>query len=79
MRRERNQRQYACLCVAGTMTQAMQIQRMLFSSSIEAEIVKGDGDNGRGCAYALQYPCDMEAEVRRLLRDADIHVRFVRR
>ena len=79
MRRERNPKQYACLCVAGTMTQAMQIQRILLASSIDAEIVKGDGDNGHGCAYALQYPCEMEAEVKRLLRGADVRVRFVRR
>ena len=68
-----------CLCAVGTLTQAMQIQRILMAALIETEIVKGDGDEGRGCMYALRYSCDREGEVRRMLRNTDARIRFLRR
>lgn len=67
----------ACECIIGSMTQAMRAQSVLASAAIRAKIVKADSSRtGRGCAYALSFPCIWENDVKRILRDAGIRVRI---
>ena len=71
-----NSERGACVCVIGSMTQTMRAQSVLASAAIRAEVVGADSSkNGRGCAYALSYPCIWENDVKRILRDAGIRVR----
>ncbi len=72
-----NSERSACVCVIGSMTQAMRAQSVLAAAAIRAEVVKADStQTGRGCAYALSFPCIWENDVKRILRDAGIRVRI---
>ncbi len=72
-----NSEQSACVLVIGSMTQAMRAQSVLASAAIRTEVVKADSSRtGRGCAYALSFPCIWENDVKRILRDAGIRVRI---
>ena len=66
----------ACLAVIGSMTQAMKAQRALANAAIFAKVEKADSSmTRRGCAYAVSYACEQEANVREVLRNAGIRVR----
>ncbi len=68
--------QSGCLAIIGSMTQAIRAQRVLANAAIRAEVVKADtGENRRGCAYALSYPCAQGANVRTSLKSGGIRVR----
>ena len=65
-----------CLAVIGSLTQAMKAQNALSNAAIFSRVEKADSaSTGRGCAYALSYPCSQEANVRAALRSAGIRVR----
>ena len=65
-----------CVAVIGSMTQAMKAQRALANAAIFAKVEKADSSmTRRGCAYAISYACDQEANVREILRTARIRVR----
>lgn len=65
-----------CVAVVGPMTRAMRAQQVLASAAIRVEVIKADSAKaGRGCAYAIAYSCHQEESVRRILRDAGIHLR----
>ena len=57
-----------CVAVIGTMTQAMQAQRVLAMASVRVEVIKAESSQtGHGCAYGIAYPCFQEQSVRNLL------------
>ncbi|MBQ7335147.1 MAG: DUF3343 domain-containing protein [Clostridia bacterium] len=68
--------QSGCVCVIGSMTQAMRAQKVLANAAIRADVVKADsGETRRGCAYALSYPCVQDGNVRTILQNAGIRAR----
>ena len=69
-----------CIAVIGSITQAMHAQKVLVGSLIRTELIKVDSSvTGRGCAYALLYPCSMDQALQRTLQDASIRFRKGRR
>ena len=65
-----------CVAVIGSMTQAMRAQGVLSRAAIRTEVIKADSSKlGRGCAYALSYPCMQRENLKRVLRDSGIRVR----
>ena len=69
-----------CVAVIGSMTQAMHAQSVLARAAIRTELIKADSANGgRGCAYALSYDCGQAENLRRVLQDAGIGVRLLRK
>ena len=78
MRNEGQQNE--CIAVIGSVTQAMNAQNVLAAAAIRVEVIKADSSiTGRGCAYALMYPCIMEEKVESVLRNAGIRIRNGRR
>ena len=72
-----NKQNKECIAVIGSMTQAMQAQNVLAKAAIRARVTKADSSQtGRGCAYALAFPCSMESNVKLVLHEAGIRVRF---
>lgn len=75
-----HQEQNECIAVIGSVTQAMHAQNVLATSAIRVEVVKADSSiTGRGCAYALMYPCVMEESIQSVLKSAGIRVKNARR
>ena len=71
-----NSERGACVCVIGSMTQAMRAQSVLAAAAIRTEVVRAESSRtGRGCAYALSYPCAQQGNVKRVLENAGIRVR----
>ncbi len=65
-----------CFCVIGSMTQAMKAQRILSSAAIHCKVEKADSSiTRRGCAYAIYYPCEQDANVRLILRQSGIRIK----
>lgn len=65
-----------CFCVIGSMTQAMKAQRILSAAAIHARVEKADSaTTRRGCAYAIYYPCEQDANVRAILRQSGIRIK----
>ena len=59
----------------GSMTAAIKAQRALASNGITVEIISlSPGETRRGCAYGIEYPLSLEANVRNVLRAARISV-----
>ena len=57
-----------CIATVRNMTGAMKIRDALVRSGIKAEIVSGDASlTRRGCAYGVSFPCEKEAQVKRIL------------
>ena len=73
----RNETQYReCVCVIGSMTQAMRAQSVLATAAIRAEVVKADSaQTGRGCAYGVSFSCSQENNVKIILQGAGIRPR----
>ncbi|MBQ5662617.1 MAG: DUF3343 domain-containing protein [Clostridia bacterium] len=73
MRNLKNKR-VECRLPIGTLTDAMRAQSLLSASGIRCEIVGADGVRERreGCGYALTFPCTLEGQVRRILREAGL-------
>lgn len=72
--RNRMKKPNDCRLAVGTVTEAIRAQELLSASGIRGEIVGADNHGGRreGCGYALSFPCALEGEVRRILRDAGL-------
>ena len=65
-----------CAAGIGSMTQAMQAQRVLSAAAIRSEIIMADTSRERsGCSYALTFSCEQEQNVRTALRAAGIRMR----
>ncbi len=73
----RNQQQnQECIAVIGSMTQAMHAQNVLASAAIRVQVIKADSSKtGRGCAYAISYPCVQDGNVRSVLQKMGVTVR----
>ena len=70
------QRAKECIAVIGSMTQAMRAQKILANAAIRAEIIKADASlTKRGCAYALEYACVQDQNVKTILTKAGIRVK----
>ena len=66
-----------CICVIGSMTQAMKAQNVLAMAAIRAEVIKADSTKTKqGCAYAVTYPCVQERNVMETFRQAGIRPLF---
>lgn len=65
-----------CSAVIGSVTQAMRAQRLLVGGRVMARVIKADPrETGKGCAYAVSYPCAQAEEARELLRRGGIRIR----
>ncbi|MBE6632709.1 MAG: DUF3343 domain-containing protein [Ruminococcaceae bacterium] len=65
-----------CNAVIGSVTQAMRAQRLLVGGKVMARVIKASPkETGRGCAYAVTYPCQQADEARELLRRGGIRIR----
>ena len=72
-----NQRK-GCLCIIGSMTQAIRAQRLLAASAISADTVKtATGRGGRGCTYALSFSCTQSENVRRILQNGGVRIKEI--
>lgn len=59
----------------GSMTAAIKAQRVLASNGIAVEIISlSPTQMRRGCAYGIEFPLSLEANVRNVLRAARISV-----
>jgi len=57
-----------CIATVRNMTGAMKIRDALVRGGISAEIVSVDASlTRRGCAYGVSFPCEKEAQVKRIL------------
>ena len=61
-----------CICILGSVTQAMRAQRLLASAAIPADTIKVTGNGTRGCTYALSFSCAQNENVRRILEGGGI-------
>ncbi len=77
MRSEKNETR-ECIALIGSVTQAMHAQTVLAQAAIRSEVIKADSAAaaGRGCVYALVFPCSMETTVKTVLRNAGIRARM---
>ena len=67
-----------CFVLVGSVTLAIQAQKYLRENGVYAQIVKADSISPKyGCAYALEYSCRGEDDVKRILRRAGIHAKGV--
>ena len=65
-----------CTVMIGSVTQAMHAQKILERALVRTEVVKVESSvGGRGCAYALLYPCIMEDSLVRVLQESSIRFR----
>lgn len=78
--RNNDQENSECIALIGSVTQAMRAQSVLANAAIRTEVIKADSTiTGRGCAYAILYPCNVEDNVRSVLQAAGIRARRARR
>ncbi len=65
-----------CTAVLGTMTNALQAQRVLANAAIHSSVTKiSSSMSAKGCAYGITYPCAQERHVRAILSHANITVK----
>ena len=65
-----------CIAVMGSVTRAMRAQNVLVAAAIRVNVIKAESSQtGKGCAYALSYPCAQQGNVKRVLENAGIRVR----
>ena len=67
--------QRGCLAIIGSMTQALRAQRLLAGVAIPSDTVKANGNDGRGCTYALSLSCTQVENARRILMKGGVRVR----
>ena len=64
-----------CTAALGSLTNAMKAQRVLSEAEIESNIVKLEASMTRkGCAYGVEFPCDLIKTVRSLMNAKGISV-----
>ncbi len=62
-----------CIIAIKSMTVAMRARDILRRKNISSEIVSVDASlTSRGCAYGISFPCEREAEIKRMLRQGKI-------
>ncbi len=65
-----------CTAVLGTMTQAMQAERVLSNATIHATVTKiSSSKSSKGCTYGVTFPCAQESHVRDILFRAGVTVK----
>ena len=64
-----------CTAAIGSLTYAIKAQRALEQGGIGGEIVKLDASmTRRGCAYGVEFPCELQREVRAIMNAEKITV-----
>ena len=64
-----------CTAAIGSLTYAIKAQRALDQGGIGGEIVKLDASmTRRGCAYGVEFPCELQREVRAIMNAEKITV-----
>lgn len=67
---------YYCTAALTSLTYAMKAQKALYAVGLHSDIVKlSAGSSKRGCEYGVQFPCELEDQIKRALRSSDIGVR----
>ena len=65
-----------CTVVLGSVTSAMQAQRVLANASIFGTVTKvSSSSDARGCAYGIEFPCSQKDNLRLVLSRADISIK----
>ena len=65
-----------CRAEIGSVTQAMQAQKVLASAAIPSTVIKLETSSlRRGCVYGLRFSCLQEKNVRHVLSSARISVK----
>ena len=64
-----------CTAAMSSLTHCMRAQRLLLSEGIESTIVKLDSSlTKKGCAYGIEFSCNLKREVRSILSRANLPV-----
>lgn len=65
-----------CTAVLGSVTAAMQAQRVLANAAIYVTVTKvSSGTASQGCVYGIVFPCAQQENVRIVLKRADISIK----
>ena len=66
-----------CRIAIGSITNAMNAQKILAAAAIPSAVIKYDEQNGggRGCVYGLSFSCAQSNNVRSVLSGAGVRVR----
>ncbi len=65
-----------CTVVLGSVTTAMQAQRVLANAAIFGTVTKiSSSTDSRGCAYGIEFPCSQKENLRLILARADISIK----
>ncbi|MBQ9780789.1 MAG: DUF3343 domain-containing protein [Clostridia bacterium] len=69
-------REGECVAVLGTMTAALQAQKVLAQAAVFTSVTKiSSSKSAKGCAYGISYPCAQKENVRTILSRAQITVK----
>ena len=64
-----------CTAAMSSLTHCMRAQRLLLSEGLESTIVKLDSSlTKKGCAYGIEFSCNLKREVRSILSRANLPV-----
>ncbi len=64
-----------CTAAIGSLTYAIKAQRSLEQANLSSKIVKLDASmTRRGCAYGVEFPCELQRSVRNVMSAEQIHV-----
>ena len=78
--RKKNNEDESCYAIIGSVTQSIQAQKLLAGAGIYTQIVKADSISPKyGCAYAIEYSCNVEESVKQILRKEGIHAKGAHR
>ena len=69
--------QEGCMCIIGSMTEALRAGRLLSKEAILVNTVKADTGK-RGCAYALSFSCTQKNNVQRILEKNGVRIKEFR-
>ncbi len=64
-----------CTAVIGSMTRAMQAERVLAGASVRSYVTKVSSAPSGGCVYGVSYACNQASLVRDILSHAGVRVR----
>ena len=69
-------REGECTAVLGSMTAALQAQRVLAQAAVFTSVTKiSSSQSTKGCAYGITYPCAQKENVRTILSRAQVTVK----
>ena len=70
----RDSYKYKCSAEIGSVTEAMNAQRILAAAAIPSEIIKKEGSSRRrGCVFGIEFSCAQQNNVRTILGSAKIY------